>query len=80
MLALSHIYFAYEQGPYLLKDLSMTIQDGDYIAIVGENGSGKSTLIKLMLGLLSPSSAIRRSMGVSSSYTRLLRGFSKSMP
>lgn len=61
MLALSHIYFAYEQGPYLLKDLSMTIQDGDYIAIVGENGSGKSTLIKLMLGLLSPSSGTIRS-------------------
>lgn len=61
MLALSHIYFAYKQGPYLLKDLSMTIQDGDYIAIVGENGSGKSTLIKLMLGLLSPSSGTIRS-------------------
>ena len=39
----------------------MTIQDGDYIAIVGENGSGKSTLIKLMLGLLSPSSGTIRS-------------------
>ena len=54
MLQLENLYFAYEQGPYLLEDLSMTIQDGDYVAIVGENGSGKSTLVKLILGLLKP--------------------------
>ena len=56
MLQISHLSFAYEQGPYLLHDLSMEIHDGDYVAIVGENGSGKSTLVKLILGLLSPSS------------------------
>ena len=56
MLQISHLSFAYEQGPYLLHDLSMEIRDGDYVAIVGENGSGKSTLVKLILGLLSPSS------------------------
>lgn len=55
MLSISHLTFAYEQGPALLKDLSMEIRDGDYVAIVGENGSGKSTLVKLILGLLSPS-------------------------
>ena len=54
MLSLDHIDFAYENEPYLLRDLTMTIQDGDYVAVVGENGSGKSTLIKLMLGLLKP--------------------------
>ncbi|KMO85808.1 metal ABC transporter ATP-binding protein [Megasphaera cerevisiae DSM 20462] len=56
MISLQHIYFAYERGPYLLKDLDMVIENGDYISVVGENGSGKSTLIKLILGLLSPSS------------------------
>ena len=56
MLQISHLSFAYEQGPYLLHDLSMEIHDGDYVAIVGENGSGKSTLVKLILGLLTPSS------------------------
>lgn len=55
MLSISHLTFAYEQGPALLKDLSMEIHDGDYVAIVGENGSGKSTLVKLILGLLTPS-------------------------
>ena len=56
MISLQHIYFEYERGPYLLKDLDMVIENGDYISVVGENGSGKSTLIKLILGLLSPSS------------------------
>ncbi|MCH3949940.1 MAG: metal ABC transporter ATP-binding protein [Acidaminococcus sp.] len=54
MISLNHIDFAYENGPYLLEDLTMTIHDGDYVAVVGENGSGKSTLIKVMLGLLKP--------------------------
>ncbi len=61
MLQLENLYFAYEQGPYLLEDLSMTIQDGDYVAIVGENGSGKSTLVKLLLGLLKPTKGTIRS-------------------
>lgn len=55
MISLEHVSFAYEHGPYLLQDITMTVQDGEYISIVGENGSGKSTLIKLILGLLSPS-------------------------
>lgn len=61
MLSISHLTFAYEQGPALLKDLSMEIRDGDYVAIVGENGSGKSTLVKLILGLLSPGGGTIRS-------------------
>ena len=55
MISLEKVSFAYEHGPYLLQDVTMTVQDGDYISVVGENGSGKSTLIKLILGLLSPS-------------------------
>ncbi len=55
MITLTHVYYAYERGAYTLRNITMTIEDGDYIAIVGENGSGKSTLIKLILGLLTPS-------------------------
>lgn len=38
----------------VLKDLSFTVDEGDYLCIVGENGSGKSTLIKCLLGLVAP--------------------------
>lgn len=55
MITIEHLYFAYDRGPYLLRDVNMTIADGDYISIVGENGCGKSTLLKLILHLLSPS-------------------------
>ena len=55
MITIDHLYFAYDHGPYLLRDVNMVIEDGDYISIVGENGSGKSTLLKLILRLLSPS-------------------------
>ena len=55
MIELKHIEFAYEYGSELLRDINMQVNDGEYIAIVGENGSGKSTLVKLLLGLLEPS-------------------------
>lgn len=40
----------------VLSDISVDVRTGDYIGLVGPNGSGKSTLIKLMLGLLIPTS------------------------
>ncbi len=38
----------------ILQDLSFTVNEGEYLCIVGENGSGKSTLMKTILGLQSP--------------------------
>jgi zinc transport system ATP-binding protein len=41
-------------GIEVLKEVSFSVNAGDYIGVCGPNGSGKSTLIKLILGLLSP--------------------------
>lgn len=54
MIKLEHVDFSYDTDNELLKDINMQVNDGEYIAIVGENGSGKSTLLKLLLGLLTP--------------------------
>lgn len=56
MIKLEQVSFSYDTGSELLKDINMQVNDGEYIAIVGENGSGKSTLLKLLLGLLTPAS------------------------
>ena len=50
-----NVSFRYtEESPYILKNISMTIQKGEKIAIVGENGAGKSTLVKLLCGFYQP--------------------------
>lgn len=38
----------------VLKDINLTIYSGDYVNIIGPNGSGKTTLIRLLTGLLEP--------------------------
>ena len=45
-----HVDLGYENQDAVI-DLSLTIDPGDYLCIVGANGSGKSTLIKGLLGL-----------------------------
>lgn len=52
IITLSNVSFSYEKNQPVIKDLSLTVNEGEYLAIVGHNGSGKSTLAKLMNGLL----------------------------
>jgi zinc/manganese transport system ATP-binding protein len=47
----------------LLADLSLDIQQGEFIALLGPNGAGKSTLLKLLLGLLKPNAGVVRVLG-----------------
>ncbi|MBQ7273889.1 MAG: NHLP bacteriocin export ABC transporter permease/ATPase subunit [Clostridiales bacterium] len=54
-IELDHVSFRYtEDMPYVLDDLSLKINNGDYIAIVGRTGCGKSTLVRLLLGFEKP--------------------------
>ncbi len=55
LIKLDRVSFAYS-GVNVIKDLSFSIDDGDYLCIVGENGAGKSTLIKGLLNLKKVSS------------------------
>ena len=50
-IELNHVSFKYnENGPIVLDDISLKINPGQYIAIVGKTGCGKSTLMRLLLG------------------------------
>jgi ATP-binding cassette subfamily B protein RaxB len=54
-LEVSGLGFRYAEGePWVLKDCSFTVEEGEAVAMVGASGCGKTTLVKLMLGLLKP--------------------------
>lgn len=55
VLFLRNVKFTYESGVDALKGVTLELDSGEYIAIVGGNGSGKTTLAKHMNGLLRPS-------------------------
>ena len=58
MIELKHIEFAYEYGSELLRDINMQVNDGEYIAIVGENGSGKTNILEA-ISFLTPGRGLR---------------------
>ncbi len=57
MIELNHVTYRYresEQDSPALDDISLQINEGEWVAIIGHNGSGKSTLAKTINGLLAP--------------------------
>jgi energy-coupling factor transport system ATP-binding protein len=55
MIEAQQISYAYPNKVEALKGVSLTIKDGEFVAIMGQNGAGKSTLVKHFNGLLKPS-------------------------
>ncbi len=56
MIRLENVNMVYKQGSRALKDINITIHDGEFVFIMGRSGSGKSTLIRLLLKETEPSS------------------------
>ncbi len=54
MIEVNKVSYAYSSGTVALKGVSLKIQKGEFIAIMGENGAGKTTLIKHLNGLFKP--------------------------
>ncbi len=56
-IELRNVSFRYaETEPFVLQDISLVIEPGKFVTIMGPSGGGKTTLIKIMLGLLEPTS------------------------
>ena len=90
-IEMQHVSFRYtSDGPLILKDVSIHIEPGQFVAIVGTSGSGKSTTLRLLLGFETPDSgsifydgqdlagldirAVRRQIGVVLQNGKLLPG------
>lgn len=90
-IEVSSVSFRYRaDGPLILKNISLTINRGEFVALVGSSGCGKSTLMRLLLGFEKPESgaifydgqdlaeldlrAVRRQMGVVLQNSRLMSG------
>ena len=63
-LAIKDLYFSYPNGSNVVQGVSMDIQPGEKIGIVGASGGGKSTLIQALIGLYPPSAGMIYFAGV----------------
>jgi len=61
-IKIENVYHSFENAP-ILEDVSLTVERGDFLAMLGPNGGGKSTLLKLMLGILKPDSGTIQVLG-----------------
>ena len=53
-IEIKDLYFTYPNGVQALRGISLTIESGEQVAIVGQNGAGKTTLVKHLNGLFQP--------------------------
>ena len=56
MLKLEDVFKTYENGTKALKGINLTIEDGEFVFVVGPSGSGKSTIIKMLTAEVKPTS------------------------
>ncbi|HEX9937573.1 MAG TPA: NHLP bacteriocin export ABC transporter permease/ATPase subunit, partial [Longimicrobium sp.] len=90
-IEVQHLRFRYgEDGPLVLRDLSLRVRPGQFVAFVGPSGSGKSTLLRVLLGFEAPESgavyydeqdlsgldvqAVRRQIGVVLQAGKVMHG------
>lgn len=63
VISFDNVNFAYEDGIKVLQDINLSVTPGDFACVVGPNGGGKTTFLKLILGLLQPTTGSVRVLG-----------------
>ena len=69
MIEIENVSFVYPSGVEALRNVSLTVNDGEFVAIMGQNGAGKTTLVKHFNGLLKPTTGAIRVDGVETTKT-----------
>jgi zinc transport system ATP-binding protein len=54
IIKIKDVFFGYEKSEDILKGVTFSVYEDDFLGIIGPNGGGKTTLLKLILGLLKP--------------------------
>jgi zinc transport system ATP-binding protein len=63
VIEVEELDFRYDGGPTVLESVNLSVSELDFASVIGPNGGGKTTLLKLILGLLQPSSGSIRVLG-----------------
>lgn len=71
IIKIENLTFGYTSKRKVIKDLSLSINEGEYVTILGHNGCGKSTLAKLLVGLLEKESGTIEIKGMELNYDNL---------
>jgi zinc transport system ATP-binding protein len=79
VITLERVSFSYGTAP-AVKDVNLTVEEGEFLGIVGPNAGGKSTLLKLVLGLLEPQAGVVRVLGGCPKVGRIHLGYVPQYP
>jgi zinc transport system ATP-binding protein len=69
-----NVYFSYDSVP-VVKEVNLTVKQGEFVSIVGPNGGGKTTLLYLMMGLIEPDSGEVKVLGKKPEASRRKIGY-----
>ena len=61
-IEVEHVFYSYE-GVEVLEDVTFSLEQGEFLGIIGPNGGGKTTLLKLLLGIFKPDRGSIRILG-----------------
>ena len=78
-IELTDVSFSYG-GPRALKNVDLSVPEGEFLGVVGPNAGGKSTLLKILLGILEPQAGVVRVLGTSSWRARRFLGYVPQYP
>jgi zinc transport system ATP-binding protein len=75
IIEVANLSFRFDTGPPVLEDVNLEIAAGDFASVIGPNGGGKTTLVKLIVGLLKPTTGRVRVFGLPPAKARPRIGY-----